>query len=111
MTGVPDLDGLADLVERAARSSGLEVRTVRSPGSVLVVGPGSTPLLRARAALEELDALALETAEHHPYWESLSACCQVARAVLDGWDSGVTSEDAEQARWSASRLAEACSRL
>lgn len=105
------MDELADMVERAARSSGTEVRIARSHGSMTVAGPGSTQLSRARAALEELDALALDTAEHHPYWEALSLCCQISRAVLDGWDSEVGRDDAEQARWSASRLAESCSRL
>ena len=111
VTRPKDFEALADLIEEAARSSNLAVRTARSTGSISVAGPGSTPLLRARAALEELDALALETAEHHPYWEILWACCQVSRAVLEGWDSGITREDAEQARWSASRLSESCSRL
>lgn len=107
----PNFEALADLIEEVARSSDLAVRTARSPGSVSVSGPDSTPLLRARAALEELDALALETAEHHPYWHVLWACCQVLSAVLEGWDSGMTREDAEQARWSASQLAGSCSRL
>lgn len=107
----PNFESLADFIEEMARSSNLAVRTVRSPGSVSVVGSDSTPLIRARAALEDLDALALETAEHHPYWHVLWACCQVSRTILEGWDSGITREDAEQARWSASRLVESCSRL
>lgn len=102
---------LARVLEEAARSAGIEIRTVASPGSVLAVPPDSTPLLRARAALEELDALALDTAEHHPYWEHLSLCCQIARAVLDGWEGSVAPQEAEHARRSAERLAESCSRL
>lgn len=104
-------DELAGVLERAARSAGLEVRTVAAPGSVQVVPPDSTPLLRARAALEELDALALGTAEHHPYWDHLSMCCQVLRALLDGWDQEIAPQDAEHARWAAGRLSESCSRL
>lgn len=104
-------DELASVLEEAARSAGIEVRTVAMPGSVQVVPPGSTPLLRARAALEELDALALDTAEHHPYWEHLSLCCQIARAVLDGWETEVSAEDAGHARRSADKLSESCSRL
>ncbi len=37
--------------------------------------------------------LSYTTAEHHPYWNLLYNCSEIANSVLDKWKSSLSEED------------------
>lgn len=78
---------------------------------VRISGRGFTPLARARNGLEDVDELAVMTAEHHPYWNLLYNCCQICRILLDRWESKLTKEEADEIRWSADMLSDMCKKM
>ncbi len=96
-------DGFEGMALRVESDDGCE--------SVRVTGGGFAPLARARAGLADVAELSAATAEHHPYWEILSRCCQICDVVLDGWDATLGREEADEMRWAVGRLEEACKRI
>jgi len=78
---------------------------------VKIFGGRFTSLSRARNGLDDMAELSLTAAEHHPYWDLLSQCCQICSSVLGKWDGELTAEDLDEIRWSLRELDNACKKL
>ncbi len=89
----------------------LHVETDADTEAVRVTGGAFTPLARARSGLADIAELSSATAEHHPYWEILSRCCQISSVVLDEWNGSLNKEDMDEMRWAIQRLDEACKKI
>jgi len=102
-----------ELNELAARFGRirLKVEADLDSDTVRILGERSTPLSRARGGLDDVAELYLAAAEHHPYWNLLSQCCQICSAVLDRWDGELTAAELDEIRWSLRELDNACKKL
>ena len=52
---------------------------------IKIFGEKITSLARAKNGLNDVAELAYATAEHHPYWNLLYNCSEIANSVLDKW--------------------------
>lgn len=66
----------------------------------------SSALERAKFGLGELEELAYDTAEHHPYWKLLYDCSQILKIVLEKWNEDLTTEEINEIRWHANKISE-----
>ena len=99
------------LSERAGRGVSFRMRDDADVEIMSIYGHKATTLACARTGLEDVEELASVAVEHHPYWNLLYQCLQIARMALDRWEETVTDEDIAQMRWSAAELESAIRRL
>ena len=50
---------------------------------IKIFGPNISSLARAKNGLADISELAYATAEHHPYWNLLYNCSEIASSVLE----------------------------
>ena len=71
---------------------------------IKIFGENITALARAKNGLHEVTELAYATAEHHPYWNLLYNCSEIANIVLDNWKGELSKKDIADIGWSIKEL-------
>jgi len=71
---------------------------------IKIFGEKITSLARAKNGLNDVAELAYATAEHHPYWNLLYNCSEIANCVLDKWGDSLTAEDLSDIDWALKKL-------
>jgi hypothetical protein len=71
---------------------------------IKIFGEKITSLARAQNGLHDMTELAYTTAEHHPYWNLLYNCSEIANSVLDKWKSSLSEEDFSDIDWALKEL-------
>jgi len=71
---------------------------------VKVFGEKITSLARAKNGLSDVTELAYTTAEHHPYWNLLYNCSEIASSVLEKWQDSLSAEDLSDIDWALKKL-------
>ncbi|RMW39821.1 MAG: hypothetical protein EA446_01840 [Nitrosopumilus sp.] len=71
---------------------------------VKVFGEKITSLARAKNGLNDVTELSYTTAEHHPYWNLLYNCSEIATTVLEKWKDSLSSEDLSDIEWAIKEL-------
>ncbi len=96
---------LLDLVKSFEQKNVL-VKMNSDPDSniVRIYGERSDGLALAKTGLEEVEELALTTAEHHPYWGLLYNGSQILKIVLEKWNGTLTDDEIIQIKWHADEI-------
>src|SRR5574340_1404278 len=96
---------LLELVESFKKKNVL-VKMHSDPDSniIRIYGERSDGLTLAKTGLEEIEELALTTAEHHPYWGLLYNGSQILKIVLEKWDDTLTDDEIQQIKWYAEEI-------
>lgn len=103
---------LSDLVQRhGQRGLALKIEGGADSGIIKVCDQRITPLARARAGLRDVAELAHATAEHHPYWQALSGCSDIADPILERWNDSLSAEDISEIDWALRNLNAAMDRI
>ncbi len=103
---------LSDLVQRyGQRGLALKIEGGTDSGIIKVCDQRITPLARARAGLRDVAELAHATAEHHPYWQALSGCSDIADPILERWNDSLSAEDISEIDWALRNLNAAMDRI
>lgn len=91
---------LLDLVKSFEKKDVL-VKLNSDPNSniIRIYGEKSDGLALAKTGLEEIEELALTTAEHHPYWSFLYNGSQILKIVLDKWNDKLTESEIKEILW------------
>ena len=71
---------------------------------VKIFGERITSVARARNGLIDVTELAYATAEHHPYWNLLYNCSEIAGSVLEKWKSSLSVEDLSDIEWAIKEI-------
>jgi len=71
---------------------------------VKIFGENITSLARARNGLNDVAELAYATAEHHPYWNLLYNCSEIASSVLEKWKESLSADDLSDIDWAIKEL-------
>ena len=71
---------------------------------IKIFGEKITSLARAQNGLNDVTELAYTTAEHHPYWNLLYNCSEIANSVLEKWKESLTAEDFSDIDWALKEL-------
>ena len=78
---------------------------------VKIFGENVTALARAKNGLNDMTELAYATAEHHPYWNLLYNCSEIANIVLERWKSELSKKDANDIEWSIKELKQSLQKI
>jgi len=78
---------------------------------VKIFGENITALARAKNGLIDVTELAYSTAEHHPYWNLLYNCSEIANIVLEKWKSELSKKDASDIEWSIKELTQSLEKI
>jgi len=71
---------------------------------IKIFGEKITSISRARNGLNDVVELAYATAEHHPYWNLLYNCSEIASSVLEKWRESLSNDDLSDIEWSIKEL-------
>ena len=71
---------------------------------IKIFGERITSLARAKNGLNVVTELSYATAEHHPYWNLLYNCSEIANTVLDKWKDSLSTEDFSDIDWALKEL-------
>ena len=71
---------------------------------IKIFGERITSLARAQNGLNDVTELAYATAEHHPYWNLLYNCSEIANSVLEKWKDSLSKEDLSDIDWALKEL-------
>ena len=71
---------------------------------VKIFGEKITSLARAQNGLNDVTELAYTTAEHHPYWNLLYNCSEIANSVLEKWKDSLSPDDISDIEWALKEL-------
>ena len=71
---------------------------------IKIFGERITSLARAKNGLNDVTELSYATAEHHPYWNLLYNCSEIANTVLDKWKDSLSTEDFSDIDWALKEL-------
>ncbi len=71
---------------------------------VKIFGEKITSLARAKNGLNDMTELAYTTAEHHPYWNLLYNCSEIASSVLEKWKTSLSVGDFSDIDWAIKEL-------
>ncbi len=71
---------------------------------IKIFGEKITSLARARNGLNDVTELAYATAEHHPYWNLLYNCSEIANNVLEKWKESLSKDDLSDIEWAIKEL-------
>ncbi len=66
---------------------------------IRIYGEKSDGLALAKTGLEEIEELALTTAEHHPYWSLLYNGSQILKIILEKWNDVLTESEIKEILW------------
>ncbi len=97
-----------DLMEFAKKyeRQNIPLKIERDPDNdvVKIFGEKITALARAQNGLHDVTELAYTTAEHHPYWNLLYNCSEIANSVLEKWGESLSEEDLSDIKWAIKEL-------
>ncbi len=71
---------------------------------IKIFGEQITSLARTQNGLGDVTELAYTTAEHHPYWNRLYNCSEIASSVLEKWKDSLSTEDLSDIEWAIKEL-------
>jgi len=71
---------------------------------VKIFGEKITSLARAKNGLNDVTELAYATAEHHPYWNLLYNCSEIANSILEKWRDSLSEDDLSDIEWALREL-------
>jgi hypothetical protein len=93
-------EALLDLVKSFEKRNVL-VKLNSDPDSniIRIYGEQFNGLALAKTGLEEVEELALTTAEHHPYWNLLYNGSQIIKIVLEKWNDKLTESEIKEILW------------
>ncbi len=97
-----DLLALAKKYEQ--QSTPLKIENDLENDIVKIFGEKITSLARARNGLNDMRELAYTTAEHHPYWNLLYNCSEIASSVLEKWKESLFEDDFSDIDWAIKEL-------
>jgi hypothetical protein len=95
---------LIDLVKKYERDMPLKVEEDIENNIIKIFGANITSLARAQNGLNDMTELAYTTAEHHPYWNLLYNCSDIANTVLDKWKNSLSSDDVADIEWALKEI-------
>ena len=78
---------------------------------IKIFGEKITSLARAQNGLNDVTELAYTTAEHHPYWNLLYNCSEIANSVLEKWKESLTAEDFSDIDWALKELEQSLEKI
>lgn len=104
-----DLHELVDKHEK--NNTPLKVEKDLESDIVKIFGENVTALARAKNGLNDVTELAYATAEHHPYWNLLYNCSEIANIVLEKWKSELSKKDASDIEWSIKELKQSLEKI
>ena len=104
-----DLHELVDKHEK--NNTPLKIEKDLDTDIVKIFGENVTALARAKNGLNDVTELAYATAEHHPYWNLLYNCSEIANIVLEKWKSELSKKDASDIEWSIKELKQSLEKL
>jgi hypothetical protein len=97
-----------DLIELASKheknNTALKVEKDPEFDIVKVLGENITALARAKNGLNDMSELAYATAEHHPYWNLIYSCSEIANTVLEKWKNNLSKKDIDDIEWAIKEL-------
>ncbi|MBM2819139.1 MAG: hypothetical protein HW410_821 [Nitrosarchaeum sp.] len=82
----------------------LKVENNMDANIIKIFGENITALARAKNGLNDVTELAYATAEHHPYWNLLYNCSEIANTILEKWKSELSKKDISDIEWSIKEL-------
>ena len=71
---------------------------------IKIFGEKITSISRAKNGLNDMAELAYATAEHHPYWNLLYNCSEIASNVLEKWGESLSKDDLSDIKWAIKEL-------
>ena len=71
---------------------------------IKIFGENITSLARAKNGLGDVAELSYATAEHHPYWNLLYHCSEIANTVLDRWKDKLSADELNEIEWELKEL-------
>ena len=96
---------LLELVESFKKKNVLvKMHSDPDSGIIRIYGERSDGLSLAKTGLEEIEELALTTAEHHPYWGLLYNGSEIIKTVLEKWNGTLTEDEIKQIAWYADEI-------
>ncbi len=95
---------LIDLVKKYEHDVPLKVEEDIENNIIKIFGAKITSLARAQNGLNDMTELAYTTAEHHPYWNLLYNCSEIANTVLDKWKNSLSSDDVADIEWALKQI-------
>jgi hypothetical protein len=96
---------LLDLIESFKKKNVLVKMNFDPSTSIIrIYGERSGGLALAKTGLEEIEELALTTAEHHPYWGLLYNGSEILKTVLEKWNDTLTEDEIKQIAWHADEI-------
>lgn len=104
-------DEISTLVKSTGSNAQIKIETDIDSEIIKIVGGRFSQLARAKSGLADLSELPMSTAEHHPYWNLISQCCQICSTVLERWDSELTPKDIEEMQWHVDQLSHTCRKI
>jgi len=78
---------------------------------VKIFGEKITSLARAKNGLNDVVELAYATAEHHPYWNLLYNCSEIASSVLEKWKGSLSVDDFSDIDWAIKELSNSLEKI
>ena len=78
---------------------------------IKIFGENNDSISKAKNGLEDMEELALTTAEHHPYWALLYNCSQISKTTLEKWDDELSNDDLDELEWLIAQLQNTCKKL
>ncbi len=98
-------DDLLDLAKKyELKNIPLKIENDLENDIVKIFGENITSLARARNGLNDVEELAYATAEHHPYWNLLYNCSEIASSVLEKWKESLSADDLSDIDWAIKEL-------
>ena len=78
---------------------------------VKIFGEKITSLARAKNGLNDVTELSYTAAEHHPYWNLLYNCSEIATSVLEKWKDSLSDEDVSDIEWAIKELSQSLEKI
>ena len=104
-----------DLIELASKfekdNTPLKIEKDSEFDIVKVFGENITALARAKNGLNDMSELAYATAEHHPYWNLIYNCSEIANTVLEKWKNNLSKKDADDIEWAIKELQQSLEKI
>ena len=78
---------------------------------IKIIGENITALARAENGLNDISELAYTTAEHHPYWNLIYNCSEIANTVLEKWKNNLSKNDVDDIEWAIKELKQSLEKI
>ena len=99
------------VIKHEKNNTPLKVQKDLDVNIVKIFGENITALARAKNGLIDVTELAYATAEHHPYWNLLYNCSEIANIVLEKWKNELSIKDTSDIEWSINELKQSLEKI